>query len=167
MLPQSLLLSILLPGCFPHLCTCSSMGMGAGSLCLLRTFISHCLLDVPWGPQTHIMTELTYSSPSPNPPRQVLSVLRNASQCPPPFLAVQGKGLGITRTLVSSLSYPQFTTNPADSANLPLLSIPQRPCPGPNRSHPYWDHSSLVTTGLPAPTHVPLICRILHSQKGL
>lgn len=160
------LLCLLLPGCVPHLCARLVHRPRSQVSCLLRTFISRCLLDVSWVPQTHTMSELTYFSSSPNASHHVLPVPRNPSQCPP-FPAAHGKDLDITRMPVPSLSYLKFTTNPKDSANPPLLSVPQHPCPGPIHHHPYWDHSSLVTTGLPAPNPVPLICGNLRSQKGL
>lgn len=43
-----------------------SIGFWASSLYILQTFISHCLLDVPWVPQTqYIIIELTSSSSIP------------------------------------------------------------------------------------------------------
>ena len=125
---QSPPLSILLMAAFLICVPAPRVGIQASSLCVLQTFISHCLLDVPWVPQTqHIMTELTSSSPVPqtsSPP--VFPVLNDESQ---PIQSPKAKAwasLGL-------LSLP----HPTNDSSTTLTVLQTCPLPEPSHRHPW------------------------------
>ena len=141
-----------------------SIGFWASSLYILQTFISHCLLDVPWVPQTqYIIIELTSSSSIPKTSPLPYSQAWEKNYNVPSHLRQRPRYLWDScfyLTLLKIYYHSWWYCKP------PIALHPTDPILGQTTLLSDWDHSSLLT-GLPASTVASLFCQTLCSQKGL